>query len=124
MQHMEEGSSDDESESSHELRELGSREGDDGIPTRSIVPHGAEEPDINRRARHRRLWRSDHDMIIAQEAAEDAAELREGQEWFVLSETGRRRLQEQGIRLPSAGQRLVYHGEANARRLERAFRGP
>ncbi|KAI7284103.1 hypothetical protein KC343_g1107 [Hortaea werneckii] len=68
----------------------------------------------------RRRCRNIYEDVLAEEAAEDLAEL-DNTTWFELSEAGRRALEEQGIVLPRQGETWTFVGEDYAERLRRAF---
>ncbi|KAI7286287.1 hypothetical protein KC345_g1226 [Hortaea werneckii] len=68
----------------------------------------------------RRRCRNIYEDILAEEEAEDRAEL-DHTTWFELSEAGRRALEEQGIVLPRQGGTWTFVGEDYAERLRRAF---
>ncbi|KAI7333143.1 hypothetical protein KC315_g4320 [Hortaea werneckii] len=67
-----------------------------------------------------RRCRNIYEDVLAEEEAEDRAEL-DDTTLFELSEAGRRALQEQGIDLPRQGETWTYVGEEHAERLTRAF---
>ena len=68
----------------------------------------------------RRRCRDIYEDVLAEEEAEDRAELG-NTTWFELSEAGRRALEEQGIVLPRQGETWTFVGEDYAERLRRAF---
>ncbi|GAB1738328.1 hypothetical protein NU219Hw_g3141t1 [Hortaea werneckii] len=68
----------------------------------------------------RRRLRDIYEDILAEEEAEDRAEL-DNTTWFELSEAGRRALEEQGIAMPRQGETWTFVGEEYAERLRRAF---
>lgn len=68
----------------------------------------------------RRRCRNIYEDVLAEEEAEDRAEL-DNTTWFELSEAGRRALEEQGIAMPRQGETWTFVGEEYAERLRRAF---
>ncbi|KAI6859214.1 hypothetical protein KC343_g1075 [Hortaea werneckii] len=68
----------------------------------------------------RRRCRNIYEDVLAEEEAEERAEL-DDTNWFELSEAGRRALEEQGIVLPRQGESWTFVGEDYAERLRRAF---
>ncbi|KAI6884732.1 hypothetical protein KC360_g4612 [Hortaea werneckii] len=62
-----------------------------------------------------------YEDVLAEEEAEDRAELDDTTTYFELSEAGRRALEQQGIDLPRQGETWTYVGEEHAERLTRAF---
>ncbi|KAI7334883.1 hypothetical protein KC315_g3547 [Hortaea werneckii] len=68
----------------------------------------------------RRRCRNIYEDVLAEEEAEDRAEL-DSTTWVELSEAGRRALEEQGIAMPRQGETRTYVGEEYAERLRRAF---
>lgn len=68
----------------------------------------------------RRRCRNIYEDVLAEEEAEDRAEL-DSTTWVELSEAGRRALEEQGIAMPCQGETMTYVGEEYAERLRRAF---
>ncbi|KAI7220570.1 hypothetical protein KC333_g2276 [Hortaea werneckii] len=68
----------------------------------------------------RRRFRDIYEDVLAEEEAEDRAEL-DDTTWFELSEAGRRALEEQGIAMPRQGETWTLVGEEYAERLRRAF---
>ncbi|KAI7491075.1 hypothetical protein KC351_g139 [Hortaea werneckii] len=71
----------------------------------------------------RRRCRNVYEDVLAEEEAEDRAEL-ENTTWFELSEAGRRALEEQGITMPRQGETWTFVGEDYAERLRRALVSP
>ncbi|KAI6906402.1 hypothetical protein KC318_g6295 [Hortaea werneckii] len=68
----------------------------------------------------RRRCRNIYEDVLAEEEAEDRAEL-DNTTWFELSEAGRRALEEQGFAMPRQGETWTFVGEEYAERLRRAF---
>ncbi|KAI7179944.1 hypothetical protein KC316_g9859 [Hortaea werneckii] len=68
----------------------------------------------------RRRCRNIYEDVLAEEEAEDRAEL-DDTTWFELSEAGRRALEEQGFAMPRQGDTWTFVGEEYAERLRRAF---